>query len=168
MLSTILPPRPLLACSSAYFQAAGLRVPCAQAQRRAVSRSARHVGPLSAAPVHCRARIFGGVVARPVARSAVGLENRPAPQRVTHKFFFLNHRGRRVRFYAGAGVEPRPAVRCGLDRWRGAVEPRPPVWPAPFVRCVGIWGAGLLYRFAFARGVSERRQRFAFFGAVRI
>lgn len=84
----ICPPRPFLACSSAYFQAAGLRVPCAQAQRRAVARSARHVGPLSAAPVHCRARIFGGVVARPVARSAVGLENRPASQRVTHKFFF--------------------------------------------------------------------------------
>lgn len=61
--------RPLLACSSAYFQAAGLRVPCAQAQRRACARSARHVGPLSAAPVHYLAQVFGGVVARPVARS---------------------------------------------------------------------------------------------------
>ena len=65
----ILPPRPLLAIQSAYFQAARLRVPCAQAQRRAGSRSARPVGPLSAAPVHCRAQEFGGVVARPVARS---------------------------------------------------------------------------------------------------
>ena len=82
--------------------------------------------------------------------------------------FCWDHRGRRVRFCAGAGVEPRPAVRCGFHRSRGAVEPRPPVWPAPVVRCVGIWGAGLRYRFAFARGASERRQRFAFFGAVRI
>lgn len=65
----ICPPRPLLACLSAYFQAAGLRVPCAQAQRRAGSRSASHAGPLSAAPVHYRALKFGGVVARPVARS---------------------------------------------------------------------------------------------------
>ena len=65
----IWPPRPLLACSSAYFQAAGLRVTCARAQRRAGSRSARPVGPLSASPVHCRAQVFGGVVARPVARS---------------------------------------------------------------------------------------------------
>lgn len=78
------------------------------------------------------------------------------------QIFFLDYRGRRVRFYAGAGVEPRPAVRCGFHRSRGAVEPLPPVWPAPVVRCVGIWGAGLRYRFAFARGVSERRQRFAF------
>ena len=76
--------------------------------------------------------------------------------------FCWNHRGPHVRFYAGAGVEPRPAVRCGFHRWRGAVKPRPPVWPAPVVRCVGIWGAGLRYRFAFARGASERRQRFAF------
>lgn len=83
-------------------------------------------------------------------------------------YFFRAHRGRRVLFSTGSGVEPRPAVRCGLNRWRGAVKPRPPVWPAPVVRCVGIWGAGLRYRFAFARGVSERRQRFAFFGAVRI
>ena len=58
---------------------------------------------------------------------------------VLHTNFFLNHRGRRVRFYAFAGVEPRPAVRCVLNRWRGAVEPRPPVWPAPVLRCVGIW-----------------------------
>lgn len=65
----IWPPRPLLAIQSAYFQAARLRVPCAPAQRRACSRSARHVGPLSAAPVHYRAHVFGGVVARPVARS---------------------------------------------------------------------------------------------------
>ena len=153
----IWPPRPLLACSSAYFQAAGLRVPCDQAQRRAGSRSARPVGPLSAAPVHCRAQVFGGVVARPVARPVVGLENRPASHVLHTNYFFRNHRGRRVRFYAGAGVEPRPAVRCGLNRWRGAVEPRPPVWPAPVLRCVGIWGAGLRYRFAFARVVSERR-----------
>ena len=76
--------------------------------------------------------------------------------------FCWNHRGRRVRFSPGSGVEPRPAVRCGFHRSRGAVEPRPPVWPAPVVRCVGIWGAGLLYRFAFARNVRERRQRFAF------
>lgn len=105
------------------------------------------------------------------ARSRVpvfGLENRPASQRVTHKFFLLDNRGRRVRFSPGSGVEPRPAVRCGLNRWRGAVKPRPPVWPAPVVRCVGNLGAGLFYRFAFARGASERRQRFAFFGAVRI
>lgn len=58
-------------------------------------------------------------------------------------YFFRNPRGRRVRFYAVSGVEPRPAVRCRLNSWRGAVEPRPPVWPAPVVRCVGIWGAGL-------------------------
>lgn len=49
----------------------------------------------------------------------------------TNSFFSRNHRGRRVRFYAGAGIEPRPAVRCGLNRWRGAARPRPPVWPAP-------------------------------------
>lgn len=66
----IFPPRPLLYIQSAYFQAAGLRVPCAQAQRRTVVRSARHVGPLSAAPVHCRALELGGVVARPIARSS--------------------------------------------------------------------------------------------------
>lgn len=143
-----------------------------------------HAPRLNAAPVHVPP-VLSGRFRRPPSNVApgylaalwparsrvpvVGLENRPAPQRVTHKFFFFrNHRGRRVRFYAGAGVEPLPAVRCGLNRWRGAVKPRPPVWPAPFVRCVGIWGAGLRYRFAFARGVSERRQRFAFFGAVRI
>lgn len=80
----------------------------------------------------------------------------------TQILFFQNHRGRRVRVYAVSGVEPRPAVRCGLNRWRGAFRPRPPVWPAPVVRCVGIWGAGLWYRFAFARNVRERRQRFAF------
>lgn len=66
--------------------------------------------------------------------------------------FCWNHRGPRVRFFDVFGVEPRPAVRCGLNRWRGAVKPRPPVWPAPVLRCVGIWGAGLRYRFAFARG----------------
>lgn len=82
--------------------------------------------------------------------------------------FCWNHRGRRVRFYAYAEVEPRPAVRCGFHRSRGAIKPHTPVWPAPVFRCVGIWGAGLRYRFAFARGVSERRQRFVFFGAVRI
>lgn len=61
--------RPLLAIQSAYFQAARIRVPCAQAQRRACARSARPVGPLSAAPSQHRAQVFGGVVARPVARS---------------------------------------------------------------------------------------------------
>lgn len=142
-----------------------------------------HAPRLNAAPVHVPP-VLSGRFRRPLstvaprcsaalwpARSRVpvfGLENMPASQRVTHKFFFLNHRGRRVRFYAGAVVEPRPAVRCGFHRSRGAVEPRPPVWPAPVLRCVGIWGAGLRYRFAFARCVSERRQRFAFFGAVRI
>ena len=157
MLSAFYRSRPLLSVQSAYFQAAGLRVPCAQAQRRAGSRSARPVGPLSAAHSQYRAQVFGGVVARPVARPVVGLENRPASHVLHTNYFFRNHRGRRVRFYAGAGVEPRPAVRCGLNRWRGAVEPRPPVWPAPVVRCVGIWGAGLRYRFAFARAMSERR-----------
>jgi hypothetical protein len=87
----------------------------------------------------------------------VGLENRPASQRVTHKFFLLESSRAARRLLALFQVEPRPAVRCGLNRWRGAVEPRPPVWPAPVVRCVGIWGAGLRYRFAFARAMSERR-----------
>lgn len=62
-------PRPLLSIQSAYFQAAILRVPCAQAQRRAGSRSAFPVGPLSAAPSQYRAQVFGGVVARQVARA---------------------------------------------------------------------------------------------------
>ena len=131
-----------------------------------------HAPRLNAAPVHVPP-VLSGRFRRPpsniapscsaalwAARSrapVVGLENMPASQRVTHKFFFLVHRGRRVRFYAGAGFEPRPAVRCVLNRWRGAVEPRPPVWPAPVFRCVGIWGAGLRYRFAFARAMSERR-----------
>jgi hypothetical protein len=126
--------------------------------------SGRFRRPPSTIAPRCSAALWPARSRAPV----VGLENRPASRCVTHKFFFWNHRGRRVRFYAVAGVEPRPAVRCGLNRWRGAVEPRPPVWPAPVVRCVGIWGAGLRYRFAFARAASERRQRFAFFGAVRI
>ena len=163
-----MPARPLLAIQSAYFQAAGLRVPCAPAHGRNVRRlyilqAAPARGPSTVAPGYsrpcgppCRAFQLSGLK---IGR----LRN------VLHtNSFFRNHRGRRVRFYAGAGVEPRPAVRCGLDRWRGAVEPRPPVWPAPVLRCAGIWGAGLRYRFAFARAVSERRQRFAFFGAVRI
>ena len=126
----------------------------------------------------CRAA-FGG----PLSISRPGVRRRCGPpgrarllsglkisrlRNVLHTNFFLNHRVRRVHFYAVAGVEPHPAVRCGLNRWRGAVEPRPPVWPAPVFRCVGICGAGLRYRFAFARAMSERRQRFAFFGAVRI
>lgn len=142
-----------------------------------------HAPRLNAAPVHVPP-VLSGRFRRPPsnvapgylaalwpARSrvpAVGLENRPAPHVLHTNYFFQAHRGRRVLFSTGSGVEPRPAVRCGLDRWRGAVKPRPPVWPAPVVRCVGIWGAGLWYRFAFARAVSERRQRFAFFGAVRI
>lgn len=55
----------------------------------------------------------------------VGLENKPASQRVTHKFFFGNHRGRRVRFLTGSWVEPRPAVRCGLNRSRGCGQTSP-------------------------------------------
>lgn len=62
----------------------------------------------------------------------VGLENRPDSQRVTHKLFFL----RCLHFRAAvpghrSQVEPRPPVRCVLDRWRVWVEPRPAVWPAP-------------------------------------
>lgn len=136
-----------------------------------------HAPRLNAAPVHVPP-VMPGRFRRPPSTIApwssaalwparsrvpvVGLENKPASQRVTHKLFLLDHRGRRVRFYAVVAFEPRPAVRCGFHRWRGAVEPRPPVWPAPVLRCVGIWGAGLWDRFAFARSVSERRQRFAF------
>lgn len=142
-----------------------------------------HAPRLNAAPVHVPP-VLSGRFRRPPSTVAprfsaalwparsrvpvVGLENKPASHVLHTNSFFLNHRGPRVRFYVGAGVEPRPAVRCGFHRSRGAVKPRPPVWPAPVLRCVGIWGAGLRYRFAFARGVSERRQRFAFFGAVRI
>ena len=142
-----------------------------------------HAPRLNAAPVHVPP-VLSGRFRRPPSTVAprfsaalwparsrvpvVGLENKPASHVLHTNSFFLNHRGRRVRFYAGAGVEPRPAVRCEFHRWRGVARPRPPVWPAPVLRCVGIWGAGLWYRFAFARGVSERRQRFAFFGAVRI
>lgn len=164
----IFPPRPLLYIQSAYFQAAGLRVPCAPAHGRNVRRlsilpAAPARGPFTVAPGYsrpcgppCRAFQLSGLK---IGR----LRN------VLHtNSFCWNHRGRRVRFYAGSGVGPRPAVRCGFHRWRGVARPRPPVWPAPVVRCVGIWGADLRYRFAFARGVSERRQRFAFFGAVRI
>lgn len=50
------------------------------------------------------------------------------------------------------GVEPRPAVRCGSNRSRGAVEPRPPVWAAPVV-CRVVFGTGAALEIArhFAR-----------------
>lgn len=96
-----------------------------------------------ARPVHCRARIFAAMWPARSRVPVVGLENRPAPHVLHTNSFFLNNRGWRVRFLTGSGVEPRPAVRCGFHRWRGAVKPRPPVWPAPVVRCVGNWGAGL-------------------------
>lgn len=56
----------------------------------------------------------------------------PASQRVTHKLFFL----RCLHFRAAvtghcSQVEPRPPVRCVLNRLRVWVEPRPAVWPAP-------------------------------------
>lgn len=40
-----------------------------------------------------------------------------------HITFFWNRGGR---FFAFSRVEPRPAVRCGLNRSRAASEPRPP------------------------------------------
>ena len=125
------------------FKPRAFRFPCAQAHRRGVPvppvLSGRFRRPLSTIAPSSSAAVWP---ARSLVPS-VGLENKPASQCVTHKFFFLVLRGRSVRFYAVAGVEPRPAVRCGLNRWRGAVEPRPPVWPAPVFGCVGIWGAGL-------------------------
>lgn len=146
--------RPLLCIDRAENLAAFRSCSMLQAQGRYITFSARPVGPLSAAPSQYRARIFGGLVARLSRVPVVGPNFDPAPQRVTHKFFFLCC----LQFLAAvpvhrSQVEPRPAVRCGLNRWRGAVKPRPPVWPAPVVRCVGIWGAGLRYRFAFARAI---------------
>lgn len=139
----ILQPRPLLACSSAYFQAAFIRVPCAPAHGRNVRRlcvlqAAPARGPSTVAPA-----IFAAMWPAVSRGPVVGLENRPAPHVLHTNSFFRNHRGRRVRFLTGSGVEPRPAVRCGLIRSLGAVKPRPPVWPAPVVSSVGIWGAGL-------------------------
>lgn len=80
----------------------------------------------------CRAA-FGGP--RPLSRPGVwrrcgppgrapfvGLENKPAPHVLHTNYFFQNHRGQRVRIYAVSGVEPRPPVRCGLNRWRGGLN----------------------------------------------
>ena len=115
----------------------------------------------------CRAA-FGG----PLSTSRLGVRRRCGPpgraflfsglkisrlRNVLHTSFFLESSRAARPLLALIGVEPRPAVRCGWNRSRGAVKPRPPVWPAPVFRCVGIWGAGLRYRFAFARAISERR-----------
>lgn len=101
----------------------------------------------------CRAA-FGG----PCPLSRPGIRRRCGPpgraflfsglkigrlRNVLHTSYFLDHRGRRVRFYPVAVAEPRPAVRCVWNRSRGAVKPRPPVWPAPVGSSVGIWGAVL-------------------------
>lgn len=80
--------RPLLCIDRAENLAAFRSGSMLQAQGRALPRSARPVGPLSAAPSQYRARIFGGLVARLSRVPVVGPNFDPAPQRVTHKFFF--------------------------------------------------------------------------------
>ena len=129
-----------------------------QAHRRARPRSARPVGPLSAAPAQYRARILGGVVARLSRVPIVWPNFDPASHRVTHKVFFM--------LFA---IFPRPFLgfKSGADRARrfGACFIVGGRWsdlarrygPRLYVVCVGIWGAGLRYRFAFARSIRERR-----------
>lgn len=128
MLSAIHPPRPLLSIQSAYFQAAGLRVPCAQAHRRGLPvppvLSGRFRRPLSTIAPSSSAAVWPARSLVPV----VGLENKPASQCVTHKFFFWIFAGgasasmplpglnRARRFGAGfivGGVRSDLARRCG-------------------------------------------------------
>lgn len=145
--------RPLLCIDRAENLAAFRSGSMLQAQGRARPRSACHFGPLSADPSQYRARIFGGLVDRLSRVPVVGPNFDPATQRVTHKFFLCC-----LQFLAAipvhrSQVEPRPPVRCGLNRWRVWVEPRAAVWPAPFVFVVWEFWRGPLYRFAFARAI---------------
>lgn len=138
----ICPPRPFLGIYRAENSAAIRPGSMLQAQGRAGTRSAGHVGPLSAAPSQCRARIFCGLVARLSRVPVVGRNFGPAPHGVTHKFFFLCclHFAASV---TGCQVKggPRPPVRCVFDRSRAWVRPLPAVRPRACCSCVGIWGA---------------------------
>lgn len=55
----------------------------------------------------------------------VGLENRPASHVLHTNSFFRNHRGRRVRVYACAGVEPRPARSVRVESLAGCGQTSP-------------------------------------------
>lgn len=101
---------------------------------------ARSSSRARARPVHCRAMAFAAMWPAWSRGPVVGLENRPASQVLHTNSFFWNHRGRRVRFSPGSGVEPRPAVRCGVVSFAG--------WRSNLARRCGprllfvVWGIG--------------------------
>ena len=113
-----------------------------------------HSPRLNAAPVHVPP-VLSGRFRRPPSTIAprcsaalwparsrvpvVGLENRPASRRVTHKLFFLDHRGRRVRFSPGSGLNrDRRFGACGIVR--GYVLNLARRYGPRLLRfCVGIW-----------------------------
>lgn len=113
-----------------------------------------HAPRLNAAPVPVPAFLSGRFRRPPLnitlrfsaalwpARSrvpVVGLENIPAPRRVTHKLFFLDHRGRRVRFSPGSGLNrARRFGACGIVRGYGLNRARR-YGPRLLRFCVGIW-----------------------------